>query len=142
MSDSSKARGRPKLLAVKSGSSRISEYRQNVQEAGYLRSEVLIPSQVKAEVQAIAQDEGIGYIDALSAMVQLGIEAYRSSPPLVELGVTTGLSACAGSTSMTDQTVHALVAASLLPLSPSLLPSSKADESDSPIARFLRKRKT
>lgn len=58
---------------------RVQDYRTNLRGNGLKRAEIVIPVELNAAVQKLAQSEDCSVTDALSAFAQLGYQAYISA---------------------------------------------------------------
>lgn len=117
MTDTTKT-GRPRLY--ESNSAKVSAFRTRLDQAGYLRKEVLVTASTAEQVQRLAAQHQVRPVDVYSALLEWGLNQYVPPTPAVAGG-------CAG----------ALGGA---PLSATSL-SPSAPPEDNPIARFFQQRK-
>jgi hypothetical protein len=67
--------GRPRLYA--SASEKLSAFRARLEQAGYVRREVLVTRSTEERVKALAEEQNVKPLDVYSAMVAYGLDAYK-----------------------------------------------------------------
>jgi hypothetical protein len=133
-----------------SGALRLQAYRRRLREGDLVRTEIVLPKTVRDVAQGIADSEGVGYLETVSALAQLGLETYQQQ---------TSAKASCYSPAETGHALRGLSLASAAPSPVSALAASMAFSANvqsaqlvsnkamanpgltSPLARFLKARK-
>mgnify|MGYP001248690418 FL=1 len=144
--ESTKPPGRPRLYA--SASEKLSAFRARLEQAGYVRREVLVTRGTEERVKALAEELNVKPLDVYSAMVAYGLDAYQREHGATEVTLS-GSSAAqharasgpfmpgAEVSRLAQETDRSLAAA---PGMPGSGPASPV-RTNNPIAAFFQKRK-
>jgi hypothetical protein len=151
--------GRPRLYA--SASEKLSAFRARLEQAGYVRREVLVTRSTEERVKALAEEQNVKPLDVYSAMVAYGLDAYKREHGAAEVtlsGSSTaqhaqasgpfmqgGEAGRAGLAQETDRPLAAAPAPGTVThvTAPGMTGSGPAspERSNNPIAAFFQKRK-
>lgn len=131
-----------------SGALRLQAYRQRLKKEELARVEILLPEETCAAMQRIASKEGAKYLETVSALAQLGLEAYNDKVATTAVA-SVSVNECAltnscGLFAASSNTTPALVASSFNAAAglPVLSARENVEEKEqSPLARFLKSRK-
>ena len=78
--------GRPRLYA--SASEKLSAFRARLEQAGYVRREVLVTRSTEERVKALAEEQNVKPLDVYSAMVAYGLDAYKREHGAAEVALS------------------------------------------------------
>jgi hypothetical protein len=121
-----------KLVAPLSGAHRLQAYRRRLSESEMVRTETLLPKAVSDSAQEIARTEGLKYQETVSALVQMGLEAYQAQTQ-APIAPPNLVAQCFGAAVPPAPTPGALLRSANVTV--------PASASISPLARFLKARK-
>ncbi len=139
--------GRPRLYA--SASEKLSAFRARLEQAGYVRREVLVTRSTEERVKALAEELNVKPLDVYSAMVAYGLDAYQREHGATEVtlsGSSTAQPAQASGPFMPGGEARRLAQeterspAAAVPGMPGSGPVSPV-RTNNPIAAFFQKRK-
>lgn len=140
--------GRPRRYA--SASEKLSAFRARLEQAGYVRREVLVTRSTEERVKALADEQNVKPLDVYSAMVAYGLDAYQREHGTTEVtlsGSSTAQHAQASGPFMSSGVARraglAQEADRPLAAAPGIPGSGPAspERSNNPIAAFFQKRK-
>jgi hypothetical protein len=121
------------------GALRLQAYRRRLNESDLVRAEVLLPRSVRDAVQAIAKAEGVKYLETVSALAQMGLEAYQGYAST--LSPSKGLAGTHALRSCSAMEPQSFAASANFASAVTVSALSSASLASSPLARFLKSRK-